>query len=494
MEAARAQIAELTSELAEEKLKREILEAKLRAREEQRNERFVDDAAQLSLLAPKPVPPVPDGGASDAEPDADEADAKAKPGAGKPRRRRLQDLTHLPHRTVRVTASASNCGSCGRPLVKIGEAESFRIEWVPGHFERLDVVTDKCACSACPSQGVLSPPNPFLLPRAMCGNALLARVLVDKFADHLPLNRQADRMAREGFEIATNVLAAWVVAAASKELLGRIVNAMANRLQAGNWLQADDTGFPVQDGVDGKLRKGRLWSYTDQQEVVFRFTDTKHGRHMVEELADFRGALLVDCGSEFNQVVREVGGERAGCWSHLRRYFFDARLHHPAEARVALRTIRELFLLERALVGETAERILEVRSSDSRPLVDALFAWANEVSQGARPKSLLGGAVAYARSHEASFRLFLERPELPMHNNLAELLLRGPVVGRKNWLFAGSEGGAHSAARMFSLIGSCMLQGVDPQAYLTDVMSRLPSHPANRVHELTPMAWRIARL
>ena len=447
----------------------------------------------MTWLAPEPAAPVADGGAADAE--DDERDTEPKPDARKPRRRRLRDLTHLPTRTVHVRAADASCGSCGRPLVKIGEAESFRVEWVPGHFERLDVLTDKCACPECPSEGVLSPPNPFLLPRAMCGNALLARVLVDKFADHLPLNRQAERMAREGFELAPNVLAGWVVAAASASLLGRIVEAMAERLRSGAWLQADDTGFPVQDGLDGKLRKGRLWSDTDQQEVVFRFTDTKHGEHMARELAGFRDrALLVDCGSEFNQVVRELGAERAGCWSHLRRYFFEARLHHPAEVRVALRTIRELFLIERAVAGAPAERIREVRSTESRPLVDALFAWVNEVSQAARPKSLFGDAVGYARRHEPAFRLFLDRPELPMHNNLAELLLRGPVVGRKNWLFAGSEGGAHSAARMFSLIGSCLQQAVDPQVYLTDVMSRLPSHPANRVHELTPMAWRLARL
>lgn len=185
--------------------------------------------------------------------------------------------------------------------------------------------------------------------------------------------------------------------------------------------------------------------------------------------------------------------ERAGCFSHLRRYFFDARHHHPNEAALALRTIRDLFVLERSLEGAPLERVREVRQQDARPLVEGLFTWIDQLSTTVRPTSALGEALGYARNQRDTFFVYLDRPELPMHNNLSELLLRGPVVGRKNWMFSGSEGGAEAAAVMFTLIGSCMLQAIDPLVYLTDVLDRLPFHPANRVHELTPLHWRLAR-
>jgi transposase len=137
--------------------------------------------------------------------------------------------------------------------------------------------------------------------------------------------------------------------------------------------------------------------------------------------------------------------------------------------------------------------VQEVRQRDARPLVDGLFTWVRAISTTVRPSSLLGEAVTYATNQEASLRVFLERPELPIHNNLSELQLRGPVVGRKTWLFAGSEGGARAAASFFTLVGSCMLQGIDPWAYLFDLLNRLPDHPASRIDELTPLGWRRAR-
>jgi transposase len=163
------------------------------------------------------------------------------------------------------------------------------------------------------------------------------------------------------------------------------------------------------------------------------------------------------------------------------------------EARLALGTIRDLFAIERSLDGAPVDTVREVRDRDSRPLVDGLFTWIAGLSRTVRPTSALGDAVRYARNHEAEFRVFLDRPELPMHNNLSELQLRGPVVGRKAWLFAGSEGGAHAAATMFTLVSSCILQGIDPLTWLVDVLDRLPDHPANRVAELTPLHWRLAR-
>jgi transposase len=498
---AKQQVEALTSSNEVLARKLQLIELKLTGR---KNERFVEDPAQISLLepgqTPNPPPRIP-GKEDEEEPTPEERkqairDRRKASGNG-PRRRKVEEMDHLPSRVVPCPMDpAAVCAGCHKPLVVIGQAEAWRINWVPGHFERLHVRRDKCACPACPGEGVLTVPAPFVLPRALCSNGLLAAVLVDKFADHLPLNRQAKRMERQGFDISTAVLAAWVCAVAHPDqmLLSRIAEAIEQELMKAVALMADDTGFPVQDGLNGCLRKGRLWAYTDREQVVFRFTDDKAGHRIATILGKYRGKIiLVDGGSEFNQVVRALGLKRGGCWSHLRRYFFDARHHHPVESRLALRTIRDLFMIERALQGASLDRIREVRQQDARPLVEGFFTWVDQVSKTVRPTSTLGEAIGYARNNRATFLAYLDHPELGMHNNLSELMLRGPVVGRKNWMFAGSEGGALAAAVMFTLIGSCQLQAIDPLVYLTDILDRLPFHPANRIHELTPRAWRLAR-
>ena len=483
-----------------------------------KNERFVADAAQEPLpfpqdiQAPPRAPQPEDTELADESDDAVDGDgedntqpenrATQRSAKNTPKRRNRNAFSHLPARNVACAADKdTTCAGCGGALNVIGKAESFRIEWVPGHFIRQEVTRDKCACPKCPEQGVLTVPGPYALNRALCGNGLLARVLVDKFADHIPLNRQARRMAREGVELSTNTLAAWVLNSAG--LLHPIAQQIHKSLMAGDFLQGDDTGFPVQDQGDGTLRNGRLWAFTDQSQVFYAFTDTKQGHVPAQLLDAFKAreenhakVLLVDGGSEFNQAVRDLGLKRGGCWSHLRRYFFEARHHHPKEAQLALQTIRDVFLIEREIrdkqerVGIAPDTVLAIRKAKSQPLVDGLFYWVKQVSQMVRPKSSLGDAVKYARNQEASLRLFLEHGGLPLHNNLSELLLRQGVVGRKNWLFARSEGGALAAGTMYTLIGSCMLQGIDPQAYLVDVLGRLSDEPATR---LTPKAWMAAR-
>jgi transposase len=490
---------------AQQQEKQEVMLAALRTRAEElaralelirlkqagpASERFVPSEQQplpfLSEVAPPPRAPLIDGREAP-EPEV----PKNTESKGQPKRRRWAERTDLARRPVRCVASEESCVRCGGKLAVIGQATSYRVDWVPGHFVIDEVVRDKCACPACPGEGVLTVPAPYALPKALCGNGLLARVLVDKFVDHLPLNRQVTRMEREGFETSTSTLSGWV--ANSAGLLSIVARAIRHELLQQSSLLGDDTGLPVQDGSDGQLRKGRLWAFTDQQQVWYAFSPSKHGEHPVKLLEGYQGHLvLVDGGSEFNQAVRDLKLTRAGCWSHLRRYFFEARPHHPYEVELALGTIRDLFLLERELRGRRPEKVRQARQERAKPLVDGLFSWITELSTTMRPSSKLAEAITYARNQEAALRVFLEHGELPLHNNLSELMLRQPVVGRKNWLFAGSEGGAQAACTLFTLVGSCLLQGIDPYAYLVDVLGRLPDHPANRVHELTPQAWRLA--
>ncbi|MCB9758377.1 MAG: IS66 family transposase [Alphaproteobacteria bacterium] len=506
-----AQIAEKEQELSAQRAelaRRDVMVDALKARADQLEQHL----AWLKLKARRPASErfVPEGQGelpfpSDVEapprmpvPDSVEEGEPSTPARGRrakrrPKRRRREDFKHLPSRTVTCPADpGAACVRCGGALQVIGQAESFRIEWVPGHFIVEDVVRDKCACPKCPQEGVLTVPGPYLLDRALCGDALLARVIVDKFADHLPLHRQARRMQREGFEVHTNTLAGWIQQGA--DALRPLVRALRLGLLAGSFLLGDDTGLPVQDGSDGALRKGRMWAFTDQEHVFYAFTDSKAGVFPADLLAGFQGdLLLVDGGSEFNRVVRNLGLERAGCWSHLRRYFFEALAYHPAEAGLALGTVRDLFCLERELAGLTPEERRVQRQARAKPLVDGLFRWCREMSAFIRPASKLGNALTYALNQESAMRVYLDHGELPMHNNLTELMLRQPVVGRKNWLFAGSAGGAKAAADLYSLIGTCFLQGIDPHTYLVDVFKRLPTHPIRRIAELLPRAWRLER-
>ena len=473
-----------------------------------RSKRFIDDAPNTQTplpfaadFAPPPRAPVPDPQRDDEAADGDGDADPGKPTAPKrkraqgdaaPRRRSKEDFDHLKAVTVECKAADARCTKCDGLLRVIGQAESFRLEWVPGYFVRHDVLRDKCACPRCPDQGVLTVSGPYALNRAMAGNRLVARVLVDKFADHIPLHRQVSRMAREGFEVGSHTLSGWVLQAAA--LLRRIADAIRTELLAQRVLQGDDTGLPVQDGGDGRLRKGRMWVVTDQHMAFFLFTESKAGEHPVELLEGFSGeVLLVDGGSEFNAVVRQRELERAGCWARLRTYFHDALEHHPKEASLALGTIQDLFAIERKLWRQEPDVVLAGRAAHSKPLVEGFFAWADSAALVFRPDSVLGKALGYALRQRTRLTVFLDRGDVPMHNNLSELMLRQLVVGRKNWLFARSEGGAEAAATLYTLIGSCLLQGIDPELYLFDVLGRILDHPASDIGALTPRRWRLAR-
>jgi len=326
----------------------------------------------------------------------------------------------------------------------------------------------------------------------MCDDSLFARILVDKFGDHLPLNRQADRLTREGFSIRENVLSGWVCQGAPHVRL--LVSALRGEVAEAETLLGDDSGLPVQDGEGGKLANGRLWVFTDRRQAFFAFSRTKEGEHptaVLKALGVEGARLVVDGGSEYNDAVAKLGLTRGGCWSHLRRYFFDAAVQHD-DAKHGLRTIHDLFGIERQVAELSDVERLAVRQERSAPLVDGFYTWVKALVPKVRPGSKLGHAVGYAIGQEPRMRLFLAHGDVPLHNNLSELLLRQPIVGRKNWLFSGSEGGARAAADWFSLIASCRMQKVDPWRYLYDVFGRLPDHSSKRVHELTPLNWRLA--
>jgi len=476
------------------------------------SQRFVPNPNQIELPFPHDIEAPPrspvgededeDGESEDSSTEQDDDSSSTdkprnkKKNRGKQRRRNRQAFAHLLSRVRRCPAKKGEvCFSCKKPLSSVGVAKSFRIEWVPGHFIVEDVEREQCACAdpECEEyRNVLTVPSPYALPRAMCGNMLLAKVITDKFCDHIPLNRQARRIAREGFEVSTGTLARWILSVGN--LLKIVALAVQKDVLKANCLQGDDTGYPVQDQGNGALRKGRMWVFTDQEQAYYAYTNTKEGKYPTELLDGFTGELLlVDGGSEFNDVVRTRALLRAGCWSHLRTYFYKARHHHPGASSLALGTIHDLFMIERTLKELSPDERVRERKKLSKPLVDGLFQWIKLMLPKTRKKSILGDALRYAKNQEKELRLFLENGEIPLHNNLSELLLRQEVVGRKNWLFSRSEEGAKISGYLYTLIGSCFLQGIDPQEYLEDILSKIQDHPASKIGELTPKAWKVSK-
>ena len=382
----------------------------------------------------------------------------------------------------------THCQGCSGELKIIGSDVSERLEYIPGHFVVYECSRTKRVCPRCPSQGVITQPAPaFGLDRALPADGLLAKIITDKFADHLPLTRQSKRFRREGsVDIAVSTICGWLRQSAA--LLGHVVDAIADELLAGDFIQSDATGLPILEGNKNQPRRGHLWSYSDGEQVVFKSTMDGKQAHPADFLEGFSGTLLTDGAGAYNLIATSQGVIRAGCWAHARRKFFEARTEAPEEAGFALVQIRDIFGLERRTKTLGPEARAKIRTETLAQPLQHFKEWLDTQSTSTRPKSALGKAVTYARNQWDTLVVFLERGQIPVHNNASERQLRGPVIGRKNWMFAGSEGGAKTAATCFTIVGSCVLAGVDPYEYLRDVMSLLPDATPEQLKELTPRA------
>ena len=403
----------------------------------------------------------------------------------------------LPAKLPRVPVPAalpagSTCSRCGGALRIIGATRSERLEWVPGHFVALAIARDKCVCPSCPSQGVrLAPPPAFALDRSLAGDGLLAKVIVDKFADHLPLNRQCRIFARHGVEIPVPTMCGWL--RRSADLLRHVVVVMQAELLAGEWLQTDATGLPVLDGTAGQTHRGALWVYANDDHAVFEYTPDHESKNPKAFLDGFTGTVLADGTPTLDFLANLPDVDRAACWSHARRYFFLARSEDADRANIAIDDIRMLFMNERPIRNASPAERVRVRRETSQPILDKLEAWLDAQQLRTTPGGPLSNAIRYTRKRWGELTLFVDNGDIPIHNNASELDLRGPVIGRKNWLFAGSTGGAVAAAVFFSVVTSCRMQGVDPWVYLRDVLWRIPDATNAYLANLTPRAWAVTR-
>ena len=413
--------------------------------------------------------------------------------AKKPARRPLPD--HLPREDVAYPAACA-CPTCGGALRRIGEDVTETLDYVPARFKVIRHIRPKFSCRACDTV-VQAPAPSHAIARGRAGPGLLAHILVSKYDDHLPLYRQAEIFAREQMELETSTLSGWVGAAAAA--LAPLNDALAVDLFASDTLHADDTPVPVLAPGAGRTRTARLWVYVRDERpfagsrppaAMFFYSPDRKGERPRGHLKDFTGVLHADGYAGFNELFAGGRITEAACWAHVRRKFFDVHAAAGSPlAKEALDRIGALYAVEAAINGRSAEERRRCRQAESVPIAQALKGWAEATLPRLSGRSELAAAFRYLRARWPALLRCFDDGRLALDNNAAERALRGVAIGRKNWLFAGSDRGGARAAALYSLIETAKLNGLDPQAYLADVLARLPDHPAKRIAELLPWNW-----
>jgi transposase len=420
------------------------------------------------------------------------ATVAARPGrsdGAKPFRQPLPD--HLPRDEV-VHEPACVCPDCGGAVRRIGEDVTEQLDYVPASFRVIRHVRPKLGCRAC--DRIVQAPLPSMpIERGRPGAGLLAHVLVAKYADHLPLYRQSEIYAREGVDLARSTLADWV--GRSARLLEPLVDALARHVLGGTTLHADDTPVPVLAPGAGRTKTGRLWVYVRDERnhgsdappaVLLRYAPDRKGERPVAHLGSFAGHLHADGYAGFNKLYGDRIAEVA-CMAHVRRKFFDIHAANgSAVAREALDHIAALYVIEDDIRGAPPDRRRAERQARAGPLLQAFRIWLEATLPKLSRKSDLAIGMRYALSRWQALSRYLDDGRLEIDNNAAERALRGVALGRKNWLFAGSDKGGERAATIYSLIETAKLNGVDPEAWLRDTIAQIADHPARRIDDLLP--------
>jgi transposase len=413
-------------------------------------------------------------------------------------RRPARELPPELPRVIRVHAPANcTCPECGGALRQLGEDASEQLDYVPGYFQVIRHVRPKLACRACARiVQAAAPSRP--IERGLPTSALLAQVIGAKYADHCPLYRQEGIYRRSGVELPRSMLASWVGAAAS--LIDPLMGALERYVLTATKLHADDTPVPVLAPGQGRTKTGRLWAYVrderpaagpDPPAVVYRYSPDRKGERPQSHLSTFAGILQADGYSGFTPLYADGRVVEAACWAHARRKYYDvyATDRSPTAAE-ALRRIGLLYAIEREIRGQLPAARASVRRTRSAPILAELRAWLRDSHALLSVKSPLAGAIQYTLTRWTALTRFVEDGAIEIDNNAAERAIRALVLGRRNYLFAGSDAGGETAARLYSLIGTCRLNGVDPHRYLHHVLERIAMHPINRLEELLP--WRVA--
>lgn len=449
--------------------------------------------------------------AEDAAPDEDlEADAEEQQAAepAEQKQRRRPRVSKDTPRERRELDPGDSCPDCGGDLRVVGEDVSELIDMIAAQLKVIEVARVKKSCRRC--EKVVQEPAPSRpIPRSMAGPNLLAYVLTSKFDDHVPLYRQNEIFARMGADIPDTTLVDWCGGA--MKALAPLIERIEADIMASDLLHADDTPIRVLDRTAKKqalgkaVKQGRIWVYARDQRpwagqappgAVYYFSPNRKGEHPRKHLASSSGILQADAYAGFKELYeRRADGtaqfREAACWAHLRRDFHDVwTATKSGIAREALDRIGAIYDIEREINGKPADLRQAVRQDKSKPKVEAFHTWSEEQLARIPGKSDLAKAFRYGLSRWPSFTLFLDDGRVAIDNNPAERGMRPIGVGRRNWLFAGSDTGGETLARAMTVIETAKMNGLDPQAYLADVLDRIHDHMANKLDELLPWNWQ----
>ena len=390
------------------------------------------------------------------------------------------------------------CPSCGGALRRLSADSAEQLDVVPVQWRVVRTIRPKYSCRSCDK--IVQAPAPVkAVARGKATFATLAHIVVAKFDHHLPLYRQAEMMAAQGIDIDRSTLAGWSGQASA--LLDPIISRIREEGLQGTKIHTDDTPVPVLDPGRGKTATGRLWTYvmddrasgsTTPPLAWYRFTPDRTGAHPQRELAQFAGHLQADAYAGYDKLYQSGRVTEVACWAHFRRKIFD--IHKPRPTALTtdiLARIATLYAIEAEVRGQPPDQRRRIRQERIKPMIVELRAVLDDAHRRLSPKSVVAVAIAYGTKRWTALTRFIDDGSLEIDNNIAERSLRSIAIGRKNWLFAGSKVGGERAAAIYTVIETCKMNGVEPQAYIADVIAKIAADwPASRWDELMPWNWK----
>lgn len=428
---------------------------------------------------------------------------KEDPEPQKPKRKPLPD--NLPRDEI-VLEPDPVCPACGSDKFrKISDDVSEVLDYKPASFRVKRYVRPRCACVSC-DQIVQAYPPSKTIDKGKASPGLLAHIIVQKYGNHLPLYRQSQIYEREGIELSRSTMAHWV--GQTSRLLEPLIAEIRSYVFASSHLHGDDTPVKVLSPGYDKTKVGRIWVYvkdgrpygdTDPPAVCYFYSPDRKGERPAKHLTDFKGVFHADAYAGYDQLYKtpeNPDGDiiEAACWAHGRRKFYDIIVTHPKAtvATYVLNRMGEIYAIEAEINGLPAPEKLKVRQEKSKSLVDSLFTDMRKFFEKVPPKSETAKAMTYMFNHQAAFLRFLDDGKIDIDNNAAERAIRAIALGRKNWLFAGSDFGGEAAAAMYTLIETLKLNHINPWTYLNKVLEIIQDHPINKIHELLPWNLRLS--